>query len=607
MEKKFMTKLPKVKINPPIHITLGAVLLVIGIFLITKLISIPASSHAQPPTKAFTYGFDLDANEPDQPSTLVGAENNQYAVNSALSVLSNFKGSTINQPMENFGVGNPEPSQGNYQDTSTSDNLSNRINMITNAGGIPIMSLVSAPDWMKACNPGDKCPGASTNPNCVAYNNSDAWSAQPPCPYYFSQFADLAAHIAKDYPQIKYFIVWAELRGFGNKTTYTYPYGTTNIDIADYTTMYNDVYNAIKAVAPNDQVGGPYTSMSAAECTPSCPSGSLNGPWGYVTEDKLVATEYWLKNKVGADFIAVDGHTEIASYCSNSEKSGYSCVDGPKINIDPASVSQQYAAVDDWLKNQTDLPIWWIESHIQPNSDEGAYSWTDSQAAAARIATLVAMNTSGATVGMQWQSQDSPQESDMGLWTSTVCTGGTAAAPCGGVATPLANELIPILSFISQRLTPLTNLPTGVVAASASGQDLVVNTLNSPVEAAFSGDSLTLAPDQVLLFSPTNLAISYSSIPTPTNIRQASVGNEGSSSKSTSSNSTKASNVNTKNLTNSATNQNIQNTKGKIGTATSQPTILASRRKYFFLAYGLAIIGLMNIGAGFLRWVLYLG
>ena len=54
-----------------------------------------------------------------------------------------------------------------------------------------------------------------------------------------------------------------------------------------------------------------------------------------------------------------------------------------------------------------------MESHIAPAS-----GWTEQQGAAARIATLILMNTSGATVGMQWQPQEQSRWPDEGLWTS---------------------------------------------------------------------------------------------------------------------------------------------------------------------------------------------
>jgi hypothetical protein len=604
-----MIKRNNIKFNAVLHSVCGLFLLMGGMFLIISLISTPLFSHASPTSDPFTYGFDFDSPEPDQPDTHQGAANNQYAVNSALNVLSKFSGSTMDESLDNFGVGDPEPTSGDYDDTTANDNLADRIGMITNAGGIPVMTLVIAPPWMIACNPGDTCPGASTNSQCLAYDNSQSWNAQPPCPYYYPQFASLAAQVAKDYPQIKYFVVWSEIRGFANSTNYTYPYGTTNIDIADYTTMYNDVYKAIKAVAPSDQVGGPYTTMPAIECSSTCPSGSLNGAWGYTPESDLVATQYWLQNKVGADFITVDGRTEIASQCSSSESQPYSCSNGTPINVDPATASTHYTAVDDWLRSETNLPIWWMESHIQPAPDEGSYSWTDDQAAAARIATLIDMNTSGATVGQQWQPQDTANWADMGLWTTVACSGGDASSPCGGVATPLANELIPLLSFLEQnRLTAVANQPTGVVAATANSQAVIVNTLNSSANTTVDGFNIDLAPDDVLLYNLTKAVVTYSSSPTPPKVTPLTAINRvGSNSNTVSATGSSTTNATGGSSSNNPASNVIKPSRSHSTKVSLNPTIVANRRKFFYLGYGLVIVGIMNLGAGFLRWVLYLG
>jgi len=182
--------------------------------------------------------------------------------------------------------------------------------------------------------------------------------------------------------------------------------------------MYNDVYKAIKAVRPDAMVGGPYATMSSYTSPhPYTSDSTLHGNWGYIDANAQDALTYWLTHNAGADFIAVDGKTEIAA----ADSAGIT---------DPLTASEKYAAVDEWIRARSSLPIWWMESHIQPDS-----GWTDQQAAAARIATLMFMNSSGASVGMQWQPQEQIGWADEGLWTSTKISG-------GGKPTTLANVLL---------------------------------------------------------------------------------------------------------------------------------------------------------------------
>lgn len=450
----------------------------------------------------FNYGFDFDQNMTLSP-TATGS-NVQDAVTSALAEMSNFSGSMVDQSIDGFGANDPEP---NPVPTSTSLSSSNtelssiasRINLITAEGGVPVMTLVAAPPWMVGCNnytsAGLPCPsGADTNSDCVEDSNSNSLTASPPCPAHYQDFAKLCAYIAQQFPQVKYFVVWSELRGFqvvqsGSPTT---------IDAANYTNMYNDIYTAIKAVRPDAQVGGPYANFAASPCNQppnfpaACPADTLSGPWGNVNANLLPAIQYWLANKVGADFIAMDGGTEIASKCTDSISVAYSCATGNDVDVDPVTASEKYAAVDTWIKSQTNLPIWWMESHIEPAPDT-ATSWTDPQAAAARIATLAIMNSSGATVGMQWDPQDQANWADMGLWTETT----EPVADGGGQPTLLANELQPILYMMRQRLTLVPDQPTGVLAATGGSKLLVVNTNNAAATASVNGQSINLTPGQV--------------------------------------------------------------------------------------------------------------
>ncbi len=407
-------------------------------------------------TAAFIYGFDFSTQEPDPPSQDTDAKsNNPAAVQSALKVLSSFSGAMMDQSIDGFGAqNNPEPSPGAF-DTSS---IGPRIRMILNAGGVPVITLVQAPSWMYT---------GCANPDTNSYDYPVPAFGAAPCPEHYADFAALAAHIAESFPDVKYFVVWSEMRGFFNRSTESF-------DAVNYTKMYNDVYDSIKAVRPDAMVGGPYAMMSSyVSPHPDTSDGALHGSWGYIDANSQAALSYWLTHKVGADFVAIDGKTDIAS----SDSAGIS---------DPLTASEKYYAVDEWIRSRTDLPIWWMESHIQPDS-----GWNVRQAAAARVATLVLMNASDASVGMQWQPQEQAGWPDEGLWTSTEIAG-------GGQATLLADLILQSSPVLSCRLSLQDSEPAGVVVGTGPAGTIAVNTTNNSVTASLGGRNVVLRPDTVI-------------------------------------------------------------------------------------------------------------
>lgn len=380
---------------------------------------------------AFHYGFDLSNQEP-------GTGTGPTA--SAKQVLAKFAGSYIDQSLMGFGAGaNPEPRPGHYNLSG----LTQRLSLIEQSGGVPVVTLIGAPSWMR--------PGTTT-------------FFDPPAPQHYQTFAALCAYVAESFPQVKYFVVWNEMKGFlisGN--TYNY---------VGYTQMYNDVYTAIKSVRPTAMVGGPYTSMSAWATPHLGVASSLTGAFGYVNQGMLTAFSYWLAHKVGADFIAIDGATQ------NADK-------GKQLE-DPVTASTVYASVDAWIKAQTSLPIWWMESHIAPAG------WSTAQGAASRVATVAEMASSGAAVGMQWQPQDEVGLTDEGLWTSTLVSG-------GGQETPLGAELLTALPVLEHGPVLAAGEPTGVLVVSDASGWVAVNTNPGAATASVEGAPVQLSADQVLV------------------------------------------------------------------------------------------------------------
>ena len=383
-----------------------------------------SSSVQQGPTQRFSYGWDFSQQAPDN-----NAANYPAAVTAAQSVMSGIHGMVEDQAIMGWGPGNPEPSPGVYNFSG----IANRLNIITSTGGTPVLTLCAAPDWMKGGTAG-----------------TTDWSKIDVAPVasHYQDFANLAARIAAAFPQVKYFVVWNELKGF-------YVQGS-GWNIQGYTQMYNDVYTAIKAVRPDALVGGPYAPLPTLGSKPAgTVSTTPQGPWGYVSQGTLNAVSYWLANKVGADFLAVDGKDFPES--------------GPI--TDPLTATQKYAAVDQWLEARSALPIWWVESHVEPPNS----GWSDQQGAAVRVAALLQMATSGASVGMQWQPQDESGWPDEGLWTSTLTQN-------GGQATALASVLPRVLPVLAQAVSIVGGMPFGVIMVHGSGGTVTVNTTASSVK-----------------------------------------------------------------------------------------------------------------------------
>lgn len=377
----------------------------------------------------FSYGFDLAQQGPYS-----DAQESPDAVASARRVIASIPGLLEVTPIMGWGLPSPEPSPGVY-DLSA---LAGRISLIQSTGGTPVVTLCAAPDWMKR--------GTGTD--------------TAPTPDHYGDFAALAAKIAASFPQVKYFVVWNEFKGFWNATA-------NDWNIQGYTAMYDEVYRAVKQVRPDAQVGGPYAVLPTldrpvAKTLPTSPQG----PWGFVDQRTVNALSYWLGHAAGADFVAVDGRDFLPSGA---------------LTTDPLTASEKYAAVDQWLSARTSLPIWWMESHIQPDNS----GWSPERAAAVRVAALLQMASSGARVGMQWQPQQGEGISDEGLWTATE----TAS---GGRPTVLAQVLPRVLEVLRRPVTAVPGQPPGVLVVSGASGTIAVNTTAGALSALVDGKRVPL-------------------------------------------------------------------------------------------------------------------
>ena len=355
-------------------------------------------SHAG---RQFAYGYDLAA---QVPKVL-----NAPAVQVAQSIPGGFEA----VPIMGWGEGSPEVTPGVFDFSG----IARQLSFVRASGGTPVITLCAAPDWMKGGRAG----------------TSD-WTqiATAPLAQHYLDYATLSAAVAKAFPQVKYFVVWNELKGFWNPTSHV-------TDVAGYTAMYNATYQAVKAVRPDALVGGPYVSVHSLAGPAPSTVPTPSGPWGHLGAEPLENISYWLANKVGADFVAVDGR---------------SFTNDAGLTTDPVTSTAKYAAVDQWLASRTSLPIVWMESHVLPD----ATTYTLQQQAAVRVAALLEMASSGASLGLQWNPEQSTTW-DEGLWTPV-------GLPGGGQPTPLAQDLPAVLGVLSAPVVLARGSPPGTLVAS---------------------------------------------------------------------------------------------------------------------------------------------
>lgn len=286
------------------------------------------------------------------------------------------------QAIMGWGAENPEPAPGEYD----FDSLDSRMEFIRRSGGIPVITLCCAPDWMKGGRAGDT-----------------DWSEieTAPRPEHYSDFAELSAEVALRYPDVRHFIVWNELKGFFDDDTKRW-------DAAAYTALYNEVHAALKAVRSDILVGGPYMGMATTPPAETDHASAVRGDWGAVDQRSLDVVEYWLRHNRGADFVVVDGHATTAGGAP-----------------DEFAALDKLAAVSSWVRERTGLPLWWAEWYVGPDQDD----WSAERRIALRTAALVEMARSGVDTALYWN----PTPRDAGcatcLWTDTENVDGGVPLP----------------------------------------------------------------------------------------------------------------------------------------------------------------------------------
>jgi hypothetical protein len=337
-----------------------------------------------------------------------------------------------NHHLMGFGTMNPEPSPGEYDWSS----LDRRMQLTEDTGGRTVLTLCCAPDWMKGGEPGE--------------TDWDELESDPR-PEFYDDFAQLSAAAVQRYPQVERVLVWNELKGF-------YNHDENRWDHEAYTEFYNEVYTAVKAARPDVEVGGPYVVLTSLD-PGSEDSSDVAGPWGVADRRALDVVEYWLANNVGADFLVVDASAETRQ---------------ETVPADVRVGAQKFADLTAWIRERTDLPVWWAEYY--PGAPLGEQkSATSPAGAVATLATVAAFAESGTAGALHWGPQGHSLE-HIALWTDSTEAG-------GGRPTPLTEAwqwLVPRLADGEVEIGRSPTLP--LLAFRAPDGVVVVNLTGAPVE-----------------------------------------------------------------------------------------------------------------------------
>lgn len=351
------------------------------------------------------------------------------------------------QHIMGFGADNPEPAPGVF----SFESLDRRMAFIRQSGGIPVIVLCCAPDWMKG--------GAA---------GATDWSRLEAAPLreHFADFAALSAAVARRYPDVRHFVVWNEFKGFFDDAKKRW-------DAASYTDMYNLVYRAVKAVNPEALIGGPYLDFAHPfDITHAAPA--LRGAWGAVDQRVLDAFAFWKMHRVGADFVVVDGHGSLSEGAT-----------------DEFAAIRKFSAVSAWLRKQTDLPIWWAEWYVEADHP----GWSAQHSVALRVAAMIELAATKPQAVLYWNPKPADQLCETCLWSDTWSADGGRALPfLTDVVQRFAREFPPAVDRCKIQLAQ------GISALRSPDAMVVVNTTGESVDVDVDGTAFSIAPYDVAWF-----------------------------------------------------------------------------------------------------------
>ena len=329
-----------------------------------------------------------------------------------------------------------------------------------------------------------------------------------PHPDHYRDFAQLSRAVARRYSPlgVRNYIVWSEVKGFWNRDI-------QNWDFVEFTKLYNAVYDEIKDFDSSLNVGGPYfvVAGTGSEGMPDPVAGTVPSQHARkmpIIDRDVEFFEYWVKNKRGTDFLALD--RKVAQ-----QQDPWRYTRDQEMSLTPlfGQVTTDLLALYDQFEremgntNPTLPPVWWVETYFRCDTDE--------QYMAAGLASMLLHQlNAGSAVSLRWSAERQPDKSpDMcdpnvvtdpnklagnksgqlqNLWTSTEFAGGGQALPPFYVYRDfhehfgVDNRIVD--STVSRNGQPVPELE----AVASNTATMIVNKADATVEVFIGGETITL-------------------------------------------------------------------------------------------------------------------
>jgi ABC-type cobalt transport system substrate-binding protein len=386
---------------------------------------------------------------------------NQTAVERARTLLINGI-SVQNQHIMGWGAGNPEPQAGAYQ----WNDLDHRVDLMRSIETPMIITFCTAPGWMKG---------------------TDDWAMEEEVEDdHVDAFAELCAAIANRYPDVQYFQVWNEMKGYWSTAL-------NNWDYIRYTALYNAVYDAVKAARTDAKIGGPYLVIQGDGGAELGKSGQ--DTFAPIGSRDWTVINYWLQNKHGADFFCFDygliDYHDPNQY-SKSEK---------------MQLTHHFGRILQQIREKTDLPI--VISEFYGGSDETDLQFTAANHASCYYHAII----NNAFLGLVWNPQQGEIENYLFSDTQTAD---------GGQPTPHYAVVKAINNYFSQgtQLYQTTTSSGDIDVLASADKTLLINKTETMLTVQINGETTTLNRYQVkVIDTPVQTGIKSGYLPASPEIR----------------------------------------------------------------------------------------
>jgi hypothetical protein len=381
----------------------------------------------------------------------VGVTNTQYTVDAWGNPAAVARGRRLlaaaagyqNQSIYGWGTLNPEPAPGHFDWSS----LDERVKLMRSMHARIVLTLCCAPDWMTAIG-----------------KDTSTYSLLAPTPKHYRDFAYLVKRIAERYPEVHYYQVWNEMKGFWDAAT-------NDWDYVRYTRFYNYVYDALKSVNRHIKVGGPYLIVEGSGTHEGDPT--QESP---ILDRDMNVINYWLDHAHGADFICLDRTAK-----ADHDPLTYS----PNTMLTFTSLFEDIARQ---IRARTNLPIWWSEERFAGGN------W-DYQAAGLSSILLHAIK-GGSAVALTWDPQGSATDKYAGNYQNLFSD---TRVPGGGQPFPYYYDFLNFHRYFGPgtRLYSATSSSPTVEVLASRTHTLLINKRPSPVSVRVNGNVIDLDTYQV--------------------------------------------------------------------------------------------------------------